>query len=80
MRFMKTAFMNMLEYILIQILSWLYPGIAEREIVPFVAWEDRKSSPTGGAATIAKAGFDAVEIELSTKTECVAPSSMCKKI
>ena len=42
--------------------------------------ENRKCQPHGGVAIIAKAEFDAVEIELSTKTEFVAASFACKNL
>ena len=62
--------------------TWLYPDITEREIFPdnyrIVARKDRKSDPHGGVGIIAKAEFDAVEIEHSTKTEFVASSFACK--
>ena len=78
----------MLEYtdpdIILASETWLYTGITEREILPdnyrFVARKDRKSDPHGGVAIIAKAEFDAVEIELTTKTEFVAASFVCKNL
>ena len=78
----------MLEYtdpdIILASETWLYPDITERELLPdnyrFVARKDRKSDPHGGVAIIAKAEFDAVEIELSTKTEFVAASFACKNL
>ena len=78
----------MLEYtdpdIILASETWLYPGITEREILPdsyrFVAPKDRKSNPHGGVAIIVKAEFDAVEIELTTKTEFVAASFVCKNL
>ena len=44
------------------------------------AQKDRKSSPHGGVAILAKAEFDAVEIDFSTKTEFVAASFVCKNL
>ena len=84
----KAEFWSMLEYtdsdIILASEAWLYPGITEREILPdnyrFVARKDRKRDPHGGVAIIAKAEFDAVEIELSTKTEFVAESFVCKNL
>ena len=46
----------------------------------FVARNDRKRGPHGGIAIIAKAEFDAVEIELTTKTEFVAALFVCKNL
>ena len=51
--------------------TWLYPDITDKEILPdnyrYAAWKDRKSDTHRGVAIIAKAEFDAVEIELPTK-------------
>ena len=77
----------MLEYtdsdIILASETWLYPDITEREILPdnyrFVAWKDGKSDPHGSVAIIAMAEFEAVEIEILTKTEFVAASFACKK-
>ena len=78
----------MLEYtdpdIILASETWLYPGITEREILPdnyrFVARKDRKSDPHGGVAIIANAEFDAVEIELTTKTEFVSSAETCPTV
>ena len=78
----------MLEYtdpdIILASKTWLYPDITERKILRdnyrFVARKDRKSDPHRGVAIIAKAEFDAVEIEFSMKTEFVAASFACKNL
>ena len=78
----------MLEYtdpdIILAIQTRLYPAMTEREILPdnyrFVARKDRKSDSHGGVAIIVKAEFDAVEIELITKTEFVAASYVYKNL